>query len=381
MWKTDTAPTNDTYRQSGTIVYLVSQCPNPPPPAPPTSSNGGGVEHTNTGSPSPRNTGINGWDILCPPQHRDRDAGPPYSPSPQNTTSRIFYDLIHHGGACAVGLIEQARLQSEADPPRPVWPRDYPDTDCGRRYWKEECGAGGGGDSGEGEGDWNLLRYCVEEGTACGGRIKTGLKRARNGCSVVPHASVTSLLLPEGENDGDSSDDDSATRMNRPSPTVEMGEKKSDGIVSQETNPYTKDTFDPQPIQWSALTTSGILQKQPDIINDDDNDDGDDDGDTTTETNPPGSNPQAIVVRGAFLQPFQQALSGWRYEPNNPDGDANTSTGTKLRRRRQPRRRVRAPYESINLPPPSLPNAPKHSEVCAIRWLLLFPYRRWDRAI
>ena len=64
--------------------------------------------------------------------------------------------------------------------PSPVWPRDYPDTECGRRYWLVGSGGGGGSEGGE-EGDWRLVRYCVEEGTRCGGRIKTELKGVMRG--------------------------------------------------------------------------------------------------------------------------------------------------------------------------------------------------------
>lgn len=99
------------------------------------------------------NHAVSGWDILCKPSQ----------------TCRIFSALNNVGGACAIGFIEDAAMKLEAEPPLPVWPRDYPDVLAGQEYW-----------SGDHE-EWRLLRYCIEQGMA-GGRLKTGLRRLLNSC-------------------------------------------------------------------------------------------------------------------------------------------------------------------------------------------------------
>ena len=47
-----------------------------------------------------------------------------------------FLRLVLRGGACPVGYMEEGALQLEAQPPVPVFPRDYPDTRAGRLYWQ-----------------------------------------------------------------------------------------------------------------------------------------------------------------------------------------------------------------------------------------------------
>lgn len=97
---------------------------------------------------------LNGWDILCHP----------------NVTNEVFYSLCMIGGGCVIGYLESASLSIHSKVPITLWPRDYPDTSIGKEYYSRESN------------DWQVLRYCVEEGTS-GGRIMTGLKRFVAKCS------------------------------------------------------------------------------------------------------------------------------------------------------------------------------------------------------
>ena len=118
-------------------LILISQAPNP----------------VDNGTLS-QNSAVSGWDILCPPA----------------LTSAIFTALNNTGGACAIGFIEHSCCNMEAEPPLPVWPRDFPDTDTGADYWSSE------------NNEWKMMRYCIEEGLA-GGRIKTVLNRLLKKCT------------------------------------------------------------------------------------------------------------------------------------------------------------------------------------------------------
>ena len=98
-----------------------------------------------------------GWDVLCAPSMA-RD---------------IFLCLNNNGGACAVGLAEEANAALEAEPPISTFPRDFPDTMTGEAYWSGQ------------DSEWNIVRCCQEHGSR-GGRFKTELKR-----TAKTHASET----------------------------------------------------------------------------------------------------------------------------------------------------------------------------------------------
>jgi hypothetical protein len=108
------------------------------------------------------NNAVCGWDVLCSPSQ----------------TCKMFSALNNVGGACAVGFIEDAAMNMEAEPPLPVWPRDFPDTVAGQQYWTGE------------HREWRVLRYCIEQGLA-GGRLKTGLRRLLNSCSIPKQISAS----------------------------------------------------------------------------------------------------------------------------------------------------------------------------------------------
>ncbi|GFH59733.1 hypothetical protein CTEN210_16209 [Chaetoceros tenuissimus] len=144
---------------------------------------------------SSSNTVVSGWDILC---HSSQ-------------TREIFLALTNVAGACAIGFIEDSMFRMEAEPPLPIFPRDYPDSNIGEDYFK--------GDNPE----WKILRYCIEEGIG-GGRVKTGLNRLLRDCIKEKdddktkksiHPSSISRKLTQSQFDWDSlfsqNESDSAT--------------------------------------------------------------------------------------------------------------------------------------------------------------------------
>ncbi len=111
------------------------------------------------------NLASSGWDIYCDP----------------SMCSSLFQSFIVNGGACAIGLVEDARARLEAYPPLPIFPRDYPDTTDGRLYWNGGANPSLAKNEREEENlscaqwqDWLLIRTCVE---GSWGRINTELKK------------------------------------------------------------------------------------------------------------------------------------------------------------------------------------------------------------
>ena len=86
------------------------------------------------------NWGVCGYDIYCPPQY----------------SKILFQDFVLHGGACMIGIVEEAYIALESCPPLLVFPRDYPDTPEGQKYWNHSSV------------EWNFVRHYWEGG---GGRI------------------------------------------------------------------------------------------------------------------------------------------------------------------------------------------------------------------
>jgi hypothetical protein len=76
--------------------------------------------------------------------------------------NELFLALVKQGDARAVGMTEMASLHLAYDPPMPLFPRDFPDTNEGRHYW-----SGGGPD--EQNGCWSAIRWYNEGGD---GRIR-----------------------------------------------------------------------------------------------------------------------------------------------------------------------------------------------------------------
>ena len=104
------------------------------------------------------NAHVSGWDLLL---------------SPQNA-STVFQKLYLHN-ACTIGLVEECAACLEADPPIPVFPRDYPDTEQGKIYWNTHTDAQINVEKDRKEyiDDWAMLRALWEhEKDRCNQKIK-----------------------------------------------------------------------------------------------------------------------------------------------------------------------------------------------------------------
>lgn len=104
------------------------------------------------------NRGITGYDVYCHP----------------TLVKDLFLTCVLHAGACPIGLVEETYLYGQAEPPMPVFPRDYPDTDQGVAYWSSV------------ESSWTTVRMYHEGG---GGRISLAKK-------VLPAVDWKSLVIP-----------------------------------------------------------------------------------------------------------------------------------------------------------------------------------------
>lgn len=237
----------------------------------------------------PHNLASSGWDIYCHP----------------SICSSLFQSFVVDGGACAIGLVEDARGQLEAYPPLPVFPRDYPDTEDGRLYWNGGANAAPvmneGGDEHRSIAhwkDWAIIRTCVE---GSWGRINTELKRT---------------FRHWNEQDAQGTDKS----------------KSSSGSAEKMTLPklltnhklLCRDTF---AIHWESLTT---LDNQP----------------------------ASVVVRGAYGIPFLQVLHGC----GKPF--LQTAPAAESGRKRRPRRTVRPHNWAVHASPLSRKEAELHSSLC-----------------
>jgi hypothetical protein len=101
-----------------------------------------------------KNWGVCGYDIFVHPDH----------------CKLLFQSLIIHGGACPIGISEETYLALECDPPLLIFPRDYPDTVEGMRYWNVNTTS-----------EWNDMRHYWEGG---GGRIATIRKETTSATTV-----------------------------------------------------------------------------------------------------------------------------------------------------------------------------------------------------
>ena len=115
----------------------------------------------------PQNAPGLGWDIYC-------DA---------IIAKELFVTFILDGQACPIGIIEEAYMKMECHPPiADTFPRDFPETEAGRRYWLGDLGLDedkGGKSSHESQ----ILRLCLEEGES-GGRVAVPTIKQR--CLQLP---------------------------------------------------------------------------------------------------------------------------------------------------------------------------------------------------
>lgn len=236
----------------------------------------------------PHNFASSGWDVLCHP----------------SICSSLFQSLVI-GGACPIGVVEEARAQLEAYPPLPMFPRDYPDTEEGKKYWggdgrKKSAKNDGNGDyqSITSSRDWIVIRACIE---GSWGRINTPLKRAIRHYEQQDKKEKRSMKIESDSN--------------------ECHESKMPPLVLEKSS-FGRDTV---AIHWKSLTQS--------------------------------DNP--IVVRGAFGIPFLQLLHGC--------GRLHLQTGlksTENRSHRRPRRKVLPPHCVVHSSPLSKKEKKNHSNMC-----------------
>jgi hypothetical protein len=237
----------------------------------------------------PHNLASSGWDVLC---------------SPSNCLS-LFQSLVIDGGACPIGVVEEARAQLEAYPPVPIFPRDYPDTEEGKRYWDGGTRAASmkneGGDEKQliaGCMDWAVIRVCVE---GSWGRINTPLKR------TIRH------WEQQNKKEKRSTKKESVSITRHESAVPQLVTKKS--LLGRDT----------VSIHWESLT--------------------------------PPDNP--IVVRGSFGIPFLQLLHSCGRLHSQPGPKA-----TENRCHRRPRRKVLPPHWVVHASPLSKKESDFHSQLC-----------------
>lgn len=235
------------------------------------------------------NFASSGWDIYCHP----------------STCSSLFQSFVVNGGACAIGLVEDARAQLEAYPPLPIFPRDYPDTEHGRLYWNGGASVASarsdvidGNRSDAQWQDWVVIRSCVE---GSWGRINTELKR------TIRHWNERACK----EHKKPKCETDYLCEEKAVVPKLVTNHK----LLCRET----------VSINWESLTT--ILDNQA-----------------------------SVVVRGYYGIPFLQLLHGC--------GKPFLVNTMKRRRKRRPRRTVRPPDWAVRASPLSNKETELHSSLC-----------------
>lgn len=123
----------------------------------------------------PQNAPGIGWDIYC-------DA---------NIAKELFLALVLTGQACPIGVVEEAYIKLECQPPiASVFPRDFPETELGRKYWRlgSQCDDEDDDKHSAEESPLNnlqTLRLCLEEGEA-GGRVAVPTIKQRCRMPTLP---------------------------------------------------------------------------------------------------------------------------------------------------------------------------------------------------
>lgn len=237
----------------------------------------------------PHNLSSSGWDILCHP----------------SICSSLLQSFVNNGGACAIGLAEDARAHLEAYPPLPMFPRDYPDTEEGKSYWEGGASLALANEKeavDETWKDWAVIRTCVE---GSWGRINTPLKR------TIRHWK----LHEDKERINNAGEESKSISQESPTPMTQKLCAKSQLLGR-----------DAALIRWGSLIS-------PD-------------------------KESTIVVRGSFGIPFLQLLHGCgRLSQPESDGSAN-------KRRSRPRRKVRPPNSTVQASPLSKNDSEAHSDLC-----------------
>lgn len=119
----------------------------------------------------PQNAPALGWDLYC-------DAC---------IARELFVALVVVGQACPIGLLEDAYMNLECQPPlATVFPRDFVETEAGRKYWQ----SGGA----EEKTPLTVLRMCLEEAGG-GGRVPVPLIKTRS-CEEGAHSNDETKISP-----------------------------------------------------------------------------------------------------------------------------------------------------------------------------------------
>ena len=240
----------------------------------------------------PHNLASSGYDIICHP----------------SICSKLFQSFVTNGGACAIGLTEDVRAQLEAYPPLPIFPRDYPDTEEGKAYWRGDTSKVLNNEGDERQTntsckDWAVLRTCIE---GSWGRINTPLKR---------------------------------TLRNRKEHDVKESKQERD-----KKSPATPSDDQSQELQ--LITKHQVFGRKTAIIH--------------WENLLSPNEESTIVVRGSFGIPFQQLLDGCGRLHAHSESDDKKEDKPK----RRPRRRVRPPNSTIQASPLSKDESEAHSNLC-----------------
>lgn len=234
----------------------------------------------------PQNAPAIGWDILCD----------------IHCAKQIFLSLVLSGQACPIGIVEEAYVNLECDPPiAQVFPRDYPETEQGRLYW---CSSNNhsednmGGNANRHHTSCKILRLCLEKGHD-GGRVPIP--------DIIKRCSTTIVKT-----------------LHRRSPKVAPERLES--------------------IPWNKLVRGHASH------------DGENESDGSAED---PANENVIVMRGVFCQPLLDALSGCAKLPPQ-----NTEASSSKKSNRRKRRRVKCPNEFCYALPLSKQDTATHLETC-----------------
>jgi hypothetical protein len=201
------------------------------------------------------NQAICGWDIICSP----------------DLAKDIWNLLVVVNEVFPIGIVEEAQLMLECQPPVPLFPRDYVDTEESKKYWSGT------------DPDWKRVRQLWQGGW---GRLPV----------------------------------------------------------------------DKEPAAWSPLSFNDLILI-PEVVATKD--------DTDTDETKPDSEPleqRVVVVRGAFGQPFCDALGGCAKMAPTPD-DQSSKPKPPTRRKR---RRTRHPTQLVSAMPLSNDQAQEFTETCRL---------------
>eukprot|EP00978_Attheya_sp_CCMP212_P048110 scaffold474080_cov63-Attheya_sp.AAC.5 len=245
----------------------------------------------------PHNTNVCGWDILCDP----------------SDCQGLFLALTHAGQACAIGLVEEAHIAMEAEPPLPLFPRDYPDTPMGRSYWStidpKQCPQ-----PNDNHSDVALLRQCMDVTHTTWGRLNTPIGR------LLRRRNPTQQPLTKDITSNEASTEVPLSERNEDAESKESDSKKIEKVHKDGVRKF-------RGIEWNEFAS---------------------------ETREADTEENVVVVRGVFGMPFADVVRGCGHYPISVSNI----------QKRRPRRRVRPPNESVTALPLAPDEAENHQNMC-----------------